>query len=344
MSVEPGGQLELSTPPCADVTRAVATLRRDRAALQPGLDAAGLGLAGVGADPARPPARISPTPRYVSMEAHFDATGCGPAGRSMMAATAALQVNVEAGPAAGWAARLRLAQRLGPVLVALSACSPMIARRSSGWRSMRQQVWGLLDATRCGPLPDGGEPALEWARYALAAPVMLVRESATGAAEPVGSRVPFAAWAGGEVPLGGRRPTTEDLGYHLTTLWPPVRPRGHLEIRYLDAVPERCWPALAAITVTLLDDAWAADLAAAACEPVGDAWAPAAREGLRDPAIARAVRACAAVAVARVPAGLRAEVEAYAELVSAGRTPGDDLRDRLRRMPAHEALVEASRA
>ncbi|BDB41455.1 hypothetical protein IWGMT90018_19010 [Mycobacterium kiyosense] len=54
--------------------------------------------------------------------------------------------------------------------------------------------------------------------------------------------------------LGGRRPNTADLDYHLTTLFPPVRPRGRLEIRYLDSVLDVLWPAVVFTLVTLLDD------------------------------------------------------------------------------------------
>ena len=61
-----------------------------------------------------------------------------------------------------------------------------------------------------------------------------------------------------------------DLDYHLTTLFPPVRPRGYVEIRCLDALPDRWWPAIAAITATLLDDPVAADVAAEPCAPVAD--------------------------------------------------------------------------
>jgi glutamate--cysteine ligase len=216
-----------------------------------------------------------------------------------------------------------LAHQLGPVLVAVSACSPLLAGRRTGWRSSRQHVWGALDQARCGPLLGGEDPAGEWAAYALSAPVMLVRDPATGAAEPVRARASFADWVTGEAPLGGRRPTAEDLDYHLTTLFPPVRPRGFLEVRYVDAAPEPWWPALAAVTATLLDDPAVADLAAAATAPVTGAWDRAARLGLTDPGLHRAAVRCLAAALTAVPAPLRAEVEALAGLVESGRSPGD---------------------
>lgn len=342
LSVEPGGQVELSTPPTADVASSIAALRGDRDVLAARLTAAGYGLASIGSDPARPPQRVNPASRYASMEQHFDAVGCGAAGRAMMASTAALQINVEAGNADQWAERVAHLHRLGPVLVGISACSPLLGGRASGWKSMRQQVWGDLDQARCGPLP-GGVPSTRWADYALAAPVMLVRKTGSGAAVPVLGRVSFVDWISG-VPLGGRAPNLDDLDTHLSTLFPPVRPRGYLEVRYLDAVPERWWPALAALTVTLMDDPVAADVAAEACEPVVGNWRTAARSGLDDPTLARAAADCVDIASRRCPPHLQAQVERYAELIGRGRTPGDELADLAATRGALAALEEEAHA
>jgi glutamate--cysteine ligase len=341
VTLEPGGQVELSGPPLPDVTAAVSALRADVGVVRAGLRTAGLGLATVGTDPCRPARRVSPGPRYLAMEQHFAAVGCLPAGVAMMSSTAALQVNLEAGPASGWADRVALAHALGPVLVAVSACSPMLAGRETGWRSSRQHVWGQVDQSRCGPLLGRDPPAAEWAEYALAAPVMLVRGGA-GDITPVHGRTSFAEWitAGGP---GGRRPTTTDLDYHLTTLFPPVRLRGFLEIRYLDAAPEPWWPALAAVTATLLDVPAAADAAAAATEPVAGAWDRAARRGLADPALHAAAVTCLEAAVRHAPAGLDREVTALAERVAQGCSPGDELLRTARRTGAAGALHAATR-
>jgi glutamate--cysteine ligase len=201
----------------------------------------------------------------------------------------------------------------------------VLAGRSTGWRSSRQRIWGDLDQARCGPLLGRGDPAGGWAAYALSAPVMLVRDRTDGGAQPVRGRAAFADWVTGEIELGGRRPTTDDLDYHLTTLFPPVRPRGWLEIRYLDTSPEPWWPALAAVTATLLDNPVAADRAAAASAPVAGAWDRAARLGLADPALRRAAVACLAAALDAVPAALRPEVSALADLADRGLSPGDRL-------------------
>jgi glutamate--cysteine ligase len=167
---------------------------------------------------------------------------------------------------------------------------------------------------------------------------MLVRDAS--GATPVRGRASFADWITGEVELGGRRPTAEDLDYHLTTLFPPVRPRGFLEVRYPDAVPSAWWPAVAAVTATLLDVPAAAEAAAAACEPVAGAWDRAARDGLADPALHAAARACLAAAADAAPPELRADVAALAGLTERGRSPGDTvLADATRDGPAAALLT-----
>ena len=84
---------------------------------------------------------------------------------------------------------------------------------------------------------------------------------------PCGRSVPFEQWASGAVRLGSRPPTAADLETHLTTLFPPVRLRGYLELRYLDMTAPRWWPAIAAVAATLMDDPVAADQATEATEP-----------------------------------------------------------------------------
>jgi glutamate--cysteine ligase len=326
ITTEPGGQLELSSPPQPDVAGAIAALRADQRVLARAVRSAGFGLASIGADPARPLRRITPVSRYAAMERHFDAVGCGRPGREMMSSTAALQVNVNAGPEQMWADRVAHIHHLGPMFVAISACSPLLAGCASGWQSMRQQAWCGIDPGRSRPVQGVADPTRAWASYALAAPVMLVRDPDRSGAEAVTDRISFAEWAAGTSPLR-RLPTADDLDYHLTTLFPPVRLRGYLEIRYLDAVPDRFWPALATMLVTLIDDPMAADDAADACAGLEDSWLVAARDGLRNPALLTAARRCVDIAARRCPAELRAEVETYAELVHRGRTPGDDLRE-----------------
>lgn len=327
ITVEPGGAVELSGPPADGPLDAIAAMTADRGVLQAAFARRGLGLVLLGADPLRRPRRINPGARYSAMEAFFSASGTGAAGAFMMTSTASVQLNLDAGPRRDWAARVRLAHALGPTMIAVTANSPLLAGRFSGWRSSRQWVWGELDEARCGPIlgANGDDPASDWARYALRAPVMLVHSP-----DPVAvtNWVPFADWADGRAILGGRRPTRADLEYHLTTLFPPVRPRRWLEIRYLDAVSDVLWPAVVFTLTTLLDDPVAADIAAEATEPVATAWDRAARAGLADRRLHTAAMRCVQAAAERAPESIMESMQHLVRSVEEGRSPADDFADR----------------
>ncbi len=331
VTVEPGGAVELSGPPVQGVLPAIEAMTADQTVLRTAFAHAGLGLVMLGADPLRPAKRINPGARYRAMEQFFTASHSGVAGAAMMTSTASVQVNLDAGPAAGWADRVRLAHALGPTLVAIAANSPLLGGEFSGWRSTRQRVWSQLDSARCGPIltASGDDPGTDWARYALKAPVMLVRDPDNDTAEPVTHYLPFADWADGRELLGGRRPTSHDLEYHLTTLFPPVRPRQWLEIRYLDSVPDAIWPAVVFTLVTLLDDPVAADLAAEAVEPVATAWDVAARTGLSDRRLYAAANRLVALAAERVPRGLTEAMQRLVAAVERGRCPADEFSDQV---------------
>jgi ergothioneine biosynthesis glutamate--cysteine ligase EgtA len=331
LTLEPGGQLELSTLPGTGVVDAVEALCADDAVVQDALQAAGLSLLSIGADPVRSPVRINPGDRYAAMATYFGAAGHGEDARTMMCSSASLQVNVEAGPASGWAERVAQVHRLMPALTALAASSPLLGGRSRAVRSERSAMWQRLDPGRCSPFVGHGDPAGAWASFALAAPVMLLRDPATGHVEPLRERVPLVSWLTGERELGGRRPSVADLDLHATTLFPPVRLRGFLELRLLDTVPAKWWPGLAALVVAVLDDPNAADQAAEAAEPVARRSADATTTGIADPAILAAAQGIIAAAIPATPAPLRPAVEAWAELLDSGRTPADLVLDRARK-------------
>jgi glutamate--cysteine ligase len=277
------------------------------------------------------------------MERFFAASGTGAAGAAMMTSTASVQVNLDAGPRAGWRDRVRLAHALGPTMIAVTANSPLLGGEFTGWRSTRQWVWGELDSARCGPIlgADGADPADEWARYALRAPVMLVNTSDD--AVPVVNWVPFADWADGRAVLGGRRPTSADLDYHLTTLFPPVRPRRWLEIRYLDSLPDGLWPAAVFMLTTLLDDPEAAAIAAEATAPVATAWDRAARMGLADRRLHAAAITCVRAAAERAPAELAESMRHLMRSVEQGRSPADDFADRAVRYGIASAVSQLAK-
>ena len=136
ITVEPGGAVELSGPPCDGPLPAIAAMAADRAVLRAAFAEAGLGP---GAARRRPAAarrsgstRATATARWSSSS---PPVGTGAAGAAMMTSTASVQVNLEAGPRGGWAARVRLAHALGPTMIAIAANSPLLGGKFTGWRS-----------------------------------------------------------------------------------------------------------------------------------------------------------------------------------------------------------------
>jgi len=327
ITYEPGGQVELSTAPAPGLG-AIEVLAADAAVLGRALAEAGIGLVAIGLEPRTHRARVVHSPRYDAMESYFDASG--DAGRTMMRSTAAIQVNLDLGPAREIDERWRHTHALGPVLAAAFANSPFADGRPTGWRSTRLAVWHAIDPTRTLPAVNGVDCRQAWARYALDADVMLVRRSATEhVALPPG--LTFAEWIEHGHALGW--PTPDDLEYHLGTLFPPVRPRGWLELRMVDALPSPWWRVAGAVTATLVNDPEAAARATIATADTAGLWDEAARDGLSHPALARAARECFAAAsnaLARSDATL-ATVDAVAEFadrfVDRERTPADDLLD-----------------
>ncbi|HET7399919.1 MAG TPA: ergothioneine biosynthesis glutamate--cysteine ligase EgtA [Intrasporangium sp.] len=322
VTVEPGGQVELSSQPAVGVARCHEALAADVGHLEAVLAAAGLVLVPSGIDPHRPPVRQLHQPRYDAMAAYFTTLPSG-LGHVMMTATASVQVNLDTGADdADVARRWHLLHVVGPALSAAFANSPVHHGRATGWKSTRQAVWLRLDPAR-SYAPAGADPVTAWAEYAVTAPVMMLRTD-SGPWRPAPGFT-FADWLAGRV-AGLAPPTVDDLRYHLSTLFPPVRPRGWFEVRYLDAQAPRWWPVPVAVLATLLAEPVAADLAQEACEPVAHAWATAARRGLDDPALARAALAVFAAVVDRVEdRGLRQTVTRFLERYAArARCPADD--------------------
>ena len=210
VTVEPGGAVELSGPPALGATAAIEAIADDQAVLGKAFAAAGLGLVALGADPLRPAKRINPGARYAAMEQFFTASHTGVAGAAMMTSTASVQVNLDAGPQAGWADRVRLAHALGPVMVAIAANSPLLSGEFTGWRSSRQRVWSQLDSARCGPILTASDedPGTDWARYALKAPVMLVHSPRERCRSPVACRSPTGPTAASCSAVAGQPTTT----------------------------------------------------------------------------------------------------------------------------------------
>jgi len=288
LTVEPGGQVEISTPPYASLAGLQAATAQDIDHLTDRLSHAGLVLGGTGIDPHRPPRRLVHSPRYDAMSHAFARQGS--AGLAMMCGTAGTQVCLDVGEPERAAARWRALHDLGPVLLATFANSPH--DRFPGWESARMATWYGIDPARTASVPETGEPATAWARYALRAPLLCVRDGPGGSWHaPPG--VTFADWLAGAIP---RRPTAADLELHLSTLFPPVRPRGYFEVRYLDAQPPGGWFGPVAVLAALLAGDRTVDRVRELCEPVAGAWQTAARFGLGDRTVRRAAHQALALA------------------------------------------------
>jgi glutamate--cysteine ligase len=338
VTFEPGGQLELSGPVATDVGAACRAMRADTAAVTEALSPLAVELVGTGLDARGDARRVVDAPRYRAMEAYFDTRW--PAGRTMMRNTASIQVNLEIGAKTRTDARWHLAHDLGPILTACFANSPFDATGSpSGFRSTRAAVWQAIDPARTASARrDRESPACDaWERYVLDAPVMMIRVDDHDSVTP---RLPmsFSRWLTDGHELGW--PTLDDLVYHTTTLFPPVRPRGWLELRMIDALPEEWWPVAVAVATALLDDHAAAGCAATVAATVCDRWTPAARDALADPSLRVAAGRCfdaARAALGRLGADdeTRAATDEYFDrYVARGRCPADDQLEHWARLQA----------
>lgn len=248
LTFEPGGQVEHSTAvyrtarAALDGSRRVlGGLRRAFAAHEVVLAAAGLDL---WQDVDEVPQQL-PFGRYTAQAAYYDRRGT--AGRIMMRHTASLQVNLDLGPEGVWQERWLAANLISPLITASFACSP-----GGGWASSRALAWQELDPSRSGfppALVDGSDidPRGQWAEAALAADVMLFR-GRDGHWDPGTPGFSFGRWIEDGHPLHGW-PVREDLDYHLTTLFFEVRPRGFLELRAGEQLPD-CWRAAQVVLVS----------------------------------------------------------------------------------------------
>ncbi|WP_194909833.1 glutamate-cysteine ligase family protein [Catenulispora rubra] len=295
LTMEPGGQWELSSSPADTVRDLIAATDRDLTLLRRSAAEAGLELVGTGREHGHPPSRVIDHPRYVAMEHFFDRDNGS--GRVMMCSTASIQVNLDAGTEhdgpEGFRRRWRLAHQLTPVLTAVFC------------RTDRPAVWAAIDPGRTAAPPlESPDLRLAYAQYALDAKLMCVQRP-DGAPWTAPQGLTFREWikTGALEPGEDRAPTLDDLAYHLTTLFPPVRPRGHLEFRVLDALPGDLWRVPTALLTALFHDARATDDAQAALELTP----------IRKAAAACFDAALSALERMDVPAELTAEVARYAE-------------------------------
>ncbi|MBT2547523.1 glutamate-cysteine ligase family protein [Arthrobacter sp. ISL-65] len=350
ITFEPGGQLEVSSACAPGLPALLAATRKDLAAVETRLWNAGLFFGPLALDAGRPAVRSLEHPRYASMERHFD--GFGPAGRTMMCSTASLQISLEAGfdsPAStGAAQRWARLHNLLPVLIAMFANSPFLHGIPNGWHSNRQRTWLGIDPSRTAAVPCSEDPRWAWARYALDALVLCIPSQGHRWDPPQG--LTMRDWLRGS---GPRPATLSDLKYHLTTLFPPVRPRGFMELRVIDTQAGHDWEPVTAIVTALMDDEHASDLVADACAPLAslpDPMRTAAREGLTNSVLALAAQFCAEAALNALPrlgadVTTRSRAEDFIERNTArGRCPAQERLDLWRRTGSWFAEPEPTEA
>jgi len=337
LTFEPGGQIEYSTSVHPTAAMALDDVSRVQSSMQNAFCRFGAVLAATGVDLWHDvmdvPLQLR-AGRYTTMSRFFDQRG--PWGRVMMRHTASLQVNLDLGREGVWQERWQLANLLAPYVLATFAASP-----GSEGVSTRALAWQRLDPTRTGfpaQMVDGpgDDPANEWSRAALDADVMIVRSADGGFATGRPGRS-FGEWIEhGDAEHGW--PTVEDLDYHLTTLFFEVRPRGFLELRSCESLPDVWRPAPVVLITALLYDDRARHDALALLEGsrsrLPRLWARAAREGIRHPEIASRVGRLWELALAgagRMSSGylganaLAATYGFLERFTFAGRMPADDL-------------------
>lgn len=321
VTVEPGGQIELSSLPADSVGSALDAVARDSSVLHSRLAEWGLYVQDAAIDQARDPERILRRPRYAAMQSFFDSRGA--AGRWMMCNTASVQINVSNGadPLQRW----RLLNTIGPVLVAAFANSRGVDASGVEWASLRQGIWWNIDPQRTHPIPLSIDPAQSWLDYALAADVMFICGDPTGlTGTAVSPGLTFGQWMTVGHPLGW--PTIDDLRYHLSTLFPSIRPKGWYEVRFLDSLS--AWVRTAAtVAVSVACREEIADDLLRRLPDTSGCWLDAARHGLRHPLLDKASTELFSVIEANADAASpgRAELARFVEeYVDQGRCPADD--------------------
>jgi glutamate--cysteine ligase len=279
ISLEPGGQFELSGAPVVDLHETAAeTQQHLYEVLDVGEDL-GIGFLGVGFSPKWTLAETPrmPKQRYEVMTRYMPQVGKG--GLDMMYRTATIQVNLDFASEADMVKKLRVSLALQPIATALFASSPFTEGKPNGWKSLRSEVWRDTDPRRTGMLPFVFEDGMGYERYvdyALDVPMYFVYRD--GRYIDVAGASFRSFMAGKLEALPGELPTLDDWSDHLTTLFPEVRLKRFLEMRGADGGRWRRICALSAFWVGLLYDQTALD----AAWDLVKSWTAAERQGLRD--------------------------------------------------------------
>jgi glutamate--cysteine ligase len=251
VSLEPGGQVELSGSPFRTAREAHAESLQNAADVRTAATAVGLAPVCFGYRPWGTTADMQwmPKARYAAMRQTLSSRGR--LARDMMLMTCTTQVSLDWANEADCARKVTLAARLAPVLVALYANSPLVAGQPVGWQSYRSRVWNEVDPARCGYFPaliDGSFSYQAYVDWALDAPLLFLRRGGRYESPDVTFRALLAEGYGGTPALAS------DWTDHLSTLFPEVRLKAVLEVRSADSGSVATAGALAALWRGLLYD------------------------------------------------------------------------------------------
>ena len=278
ISLEPGGQFELSGAPVETVHETASELAHHLDEVKKVAGPLGIRFLTLGMSPkwTRAETPVMPKGRYRIMADYMPKVGT--LGLDMMFRTATVQANLDFGSEQDMVRKLRVSLALQPVATALFANSPFTDGRPNGFLSMRSEIWRDTDNARTGMLPFAFEEGMGYERYvdyAVDVPMYFVKRGDTYH-DVAGAS--FRDLLAGRLPqLPGERATSSDWANHVSTIFPEVRLKRFLEMRGADNGPPEMISALAAFWVGILYDETALD---AASELVKD-WTAEGRERLR---------------------------------------------------------------
>jgi glutamate--cysteine ligase len=262
ISLEPGGQFELSGAPFDNTHETAAELDAHFAALAPAAECCGIGFLDLGMSPLwkREETPVMPKQRYDIMARYMPKVGA--LGLDMMFRTSTVQTNIDFASEADMVQKLRLGLSLQPLITALFANSPFTDGAPNGFLSMRSQIWTDTDAARTGMLPFVFQPGMgfeSYVDYALDVPLYFVKRG--DLYHDVAGASFRDLLAGKLAALPGERATISDWANHLSTIFPEVRLKRYIEMRGADVGPKSHILALTAFCAGLFYDSRASEAA-----------------------------------------------------------------------------------
>ena len=278
VSLEPGGQLELSGAPLESIHQTCDEVNEHLREVQSVADDIGARFIGLGFAPhwKHDDMPLMPKGRYQLMDPYMESVG--ETGKDMMRRTCTVQVNLDFSSEADMVQKFRTALALQPVANALFGNSPFREGGLNGMKSWRGRIWNHLDEARTGMLPwvfEDGMGFERYTQYALDVPMYFVYRDGKYI-NALGQS--FRDFLKGELPaLPGEKPTLSDWADHLTTLFPEARIKRYMEMRGADGGPWRRLCALPAFWVGMMYDQTSLD----ATTDLIKGWTPEFREALR---------------------------------------------------------------